>query len=193
MRSFYAQSSNSSVFRGILTILVGCVLLFVPGLTMKTVMTMIGVMLILSGLVTMLLSIRKKGGISSRFGSVQGIFNILFGLVFIASPTAMVKIVVVFLGFIIFMLGFIQLLGAISAISRTIWGWVFLLIAVLTIIGGVFLLSNPFNGGEAILTFLGVMLILNGVSSIAMVWKTDAKSQTHKGSSVQDITYEEIE
>ena len=83
MKNIFTPNSSTSVFRGILTITIGCVFLFVPGLTMQTVLIIIGSMLCLKGLITMILSNFKKTGSQSGVWSLQGIFNIIFGIIFI--------------------------------------------------------------------------------------------------------------
>lgn len=192
MMKFFVPNSRNSLFRGILTIALGSILLFVPGLTMQTVIIIIGAMLVLSGLVTLILSNRKKAGSVNGFLSTQGIMTVLFGIVFIASPSVMVKVFVVFLGIILLILGFFQLLGSLGTLTRSAWGWIYFLIALMTFGSGIFLLTDPFKSAEAILAFLGAILILNGLSELFMAWKVSRQPQTYKGAPVQDITYEEV-
>ena len=134
----------------------------------------------------------KKAGTQNNVWSFQGIFNILFGLIFISSPEAMVKVFVVFLGILLLMMGFAQLMGALSTLSKSIWSWLFLIIAILTLAGGAFLFTDPFKGSEAILSFLGVILILNGISELFILRKSKAAKETYRGSPIQDTTYEEL-
>ena len=128
----------------------------------------------------------------SRFWSAQGIMTVLFGIVFIASPSVMVKVFVVFLGIILLIMGLFQLIGALGILSRSGWAWIYFLIALLTLASGIFLLINPFKSAEAILVFLGAILILNGISELFMAWKVGHQPQTYKGTPVQDVTYEEV-
>ena len=192
MKNIFTPNKRTSVFRGILTVTIGCVFLFVPGLTMPTVLIIIGSMLCLKGLITMILTNIKKTGTRNGVWSLQGIFNILFGLIFISSPEAMVKVFVVFLGILLLMMGFAQLMGALSTLSKSIWSWLFLLIAILTLAGGVFLFTDPFKSAEAILSFLGVILILNGISELFMSRKVQSSQETYRGAPIQDTTYEEL-
>jgi len=192
MMKFFVPNSRNSLFRGILTIALGNILLFVPGLTMKTVIIIIGAMLVLSGLITLILSNIKRTGSMNRLWSTQGVMTILFGIVFIASPSVMVKVFVVFLGIILLVMGFFQLLGSLGTLSRSAWGWIYFLIALLTLGSGIFLLTDPFKSAEAILAFLGVIMVLNGLSELFMAWKVSRQPQTYKGAPVQDITYEEV-
>jgi uncharacterized membrane protein HdeD (DUF308 family) len=192
MIKFFMPNSRNSLFRGILTIALGSILLFVPGLTMQTVIIIIGSMLVLSGLVTLILSNWKKVGSMKGIWSAQGIMTILIGIVFIASPSVMIKVFVVFLGIILLILGFFQLIGSLGALPRSSWAWIYFLIALMTLGSGIFLLTDPFKSAEAILAFLGVILILNGLSELFMAWKVSRQPQTYKGTPVEDVTYEEV-
>ncbi len=184
--------SKNSVLRSISTILMGCVLLFVPGLTMKTVIIVIGSILILSGLVTLLISNLKRSKPLNGFLSFQGLFNILFGIIFISSPSMMIKIFMFVVGVILLIMGLLQLAGSISALTRSVWAWFFLVIGLLTTGSGIYLLTNPYKSAETILPFLGGLLLLNGISEL---FRNNGKRQQppkYGETSVEDIPYEEV-
>lgn len=155
-------------------------------------MIIIGAMLVLNGLVTLILSNRKRAGSIGGFWSAQGIMTVMFGIVFIASPTVMVKIFVFILGLILLMMGLFQLIGALGTLSRSRWAWIYFLIALMTLTGGIFLLTDSIKSAEAILKFIGVILMLNGVSELIMALKVTRQPQTYKGTPVQDVNYEEV-
>ena len=192
MKNLFVSNSKGSITRSISTILIGGVLLIVPGLTMKTVMMVIGAMLLVSGLITLILSNLRMKRNRIGFWSVQGVMNIIFGMVFITSPTIMIKIFMVFIGIILLIMGFIQLAGSLGSLTRSVWAWLFMIIGLFTLGSGIFLLSNPFKSAEAILPFLGALLILNGISDLFRARKIDPKSPKYNGSEVQDIPYEEV-
>ena len=192
MAKFFASNSTGSVTRSISTILTGTILLFVPGLTMKAVMIVIGGMLMFGGLVTLVLSNLRKGGLSKGIWSAQGIMNILFGIVFIAAPSAMIKLFMIFIGIILLIMGLIQLAGALGSLTRSIWAWVFLIIGLFTTGSGIFLLTDPFKSAETILPFLGGLFILNGFSELIRIWKAGKRPPKYNGSEVHDIPYEEV-
>ena len=192
MQNLFVQRSGGSIPRNILTILVGGVFLFIPGLTMKMVMIIIGSTLLASGLISMLLSNWRKRGAMNGFWSVQGITNVLFGILFISSPSVMVKIFVIFIGIILLIMGLLQVMGALASLSRSAWAWIIFLIGLLTTGSGLFLLSDPYKSAETILPFLGALLILNGISGLFMAWKIKKRPKTFNGSEVEDIPYEEV-
>ncbi len=192
MANLFVSGSKGSVSRSIYTIITGGVFLFIPGLTMKTVMVVIGGMLLLSGLITLIVSNLQKGKLSKGMWSAQGIMNILFGSVFITAPSVMIKIFMIFIGIILLIMGFIQLTGALGSLSRSVWAWIFLVIGLLTCGSGIFLLTDPFKSAETILPFLGALLMLNGLSELIRIWKTGRQPRKFNGSAVQDISYEEV-
>ena len=178
--------------RGIITMTIGCVLLLVPGLTMQTILMILGGMLCLNGVVTILLVRFRKVEFGGGIWSVQGIINVVFGLPFLLFPDEMVKIFAVILGFLLLMMGLIQFMAAIGSLHRSFLSWIFLTIAILTISGGIYLFTDPFKSAETILSFLGIILILNGISELFLARKIGQKSSSYQGAPVEDITYEEV-
>ena len=192
MAILFGSNSGSSIPRTISTIIIGGVFLFIPGLTMKTVMIVMGSMLLLSGVITLIVSYIKSARLQKGFSSVQGISNMLFGMIFILAPSAMIKIFMVFIGVILLIMGFLQLAGALGSRSRSFWAWIFLTLGLLTFGSGLFLLSDPFKSAETILPFLGVLLILNGVSDLFKTRRKGAQPKNHQGNEIHDIPYEEV-
>lgn len=188
----FISSSSNHIVRGILTFLTGCFLLFMPGLTMQTVMVLIGVMFLLSGLITMILSNRKRNRGLRGFWSFQGISNLAFGFAFVIAPNTMLKVFVFFLGFILLILGTIQLAGALGTLSFSRWSWIFLIIAVLTFAGGILLMVNPFKSVETILSFVGALFVLYGISEIFMARKVKQRHNYFGGTPIEDIPHEEV-
>lgn len=190
MTGFVISSSPNHIVRGILTIVTGCFLLFMPGLTMQTVMIMIGVMFLLSGIITMIISNVKRRGMKG-FWSFQGISNLAFGFAFVVAPNTMLKVFVFFLGLILLILGIIQLIGALGALSFSRWSWIFIIFALLTLAGGILLLVNPFKSVETILSFVGALFVIYGISEIFMSRKIRQRNP-YRDITVKDIPHEEV-
>jgi len=186
------SSSPNHIVRGILTILTGCFLLFMPGLTMQTVMIMIGIMFLLSGLIAMILSNRKRNRGAKGFWSFQGISNLAFGFAFIIAPNTMLNVVVFFLGCILLILGIIQIIGALGVFSYSGWAWIFLILALLTLGGGILLMVNPSMSVRTILYVVGALFVIYGISEILLAGKVRNRSQYLNGVPVKDIPHEEV-
>ena len=192
MAKLIVSSSKGSIFRTLLTILTGGVFLFVPGLTMKSVMIVIGTMLVIRGLINFVLSNFKRAGAFSRFWSLQGMMNVIFGIVFISAPEAMIKVFALIVGFILLIMGLVQLAGSIGSLTRSVSAWIFLIIGTLTLGSGIYLLTDPYKSAEKIPPFLGALLILNGVSDLIKTRRKGGPSEKYNGTEVEDIPYEEV-
>ncbi len=192
MGNYFVPKVTSLISRGILTLITGGVLTFVPGLTMKTVVMIVGFSVLFSGILTFLLSFRKSTAGAQGFWVVQGLFNIAVGLVLILIPDAVVNIFIVIIGIILLIFGILQLIGAIGAISRQGMPWFLFVSAFIMMGGGLFMLSNPFKSAEAILTVLGIILMLYGASELFGAWKVSRRPKTFQGQPVEDVKYEEL-
>ncbi len=192
MAGIFVSSSRSYVIRGILAILTGGLLLFLPGLTLQTVLIVIGGMLLISGMINIALSNRKKVGGFSSYWSIQGLFNIAVGLIFMIAPATMVKIFAVLFGIILLIMGITQLMSAFATHSWSGWSWIFFILALLTLAGGILLLYNPFKTAEVVLIFIGAILLIYGISEIFMAGKVKHIKEFHRGVQIQDIQHEEI-
>lgn len=192
MGNYFALNTNGSILRGILALIAGGVLAFVPGLTMKTVVIIIGVMILTGGLLTLAQSYRKKSSGLHGFWAIQGIFNLAIGLILILAPGMMVNFFIVVIGIILLILGLLQLIGAIGAVAKYGLIWFFFLNAFIMIAGGILMLNNPFQTGETILKVLGIILMLYGFSELFSAWKISRKPKTYNGKPIEDVTYEEV-
>jgi uncharacterized membrane protein HdeD (DUF308 family) len=192
MGNYFAPNTNGSIFRGIVALITGGVLAFVPGLTMKTVVIIIGVSILLGGLLTLAQSYMKKSSGLHGFWAAQGIFNLAIGLVLILAPGMMVNFFIVVIGIILLVLGLLQLIGAIGAVAKYGLIWFFFLNAFIMIAGGILMLNNPFKTGEAILKVLGIILMLYGFSELFSAWRISRKPKTYNGKPIEDVKYEEV-
>ena len=192
MRLFFLPSPQNAFIRGILTLAVGILFLSLPGLTLKSVVMTVGGMILLSGIFSLLFSNRRNSKGINIGSSFQGFFNILWGLLFLLSPMTIVKVFGFFFGVIFILLGAMQFLGAIGTLSKSFWSWVFMVFSVLLISGGVYLLAQPIESAEKILTFLGAILLVYGVLELIMAWRLKNIPKGTKAGNIVDTTYEEV-
>ena len=186
MKNYFAPNTNGSILRGFLALIAGGVLVFVPGLTMKTVVIIIGVMILAGGLLTIAQSYLKKSSGLHGFWAIQEEINLAIGLILILAPGMMVNFFIVVIGIILLILGLLQLIGAIGAIAKYGLIWFFFLNAFIMIAGGILMLNNPFKTGEAILKVLGIILMLYGFSELFSAWKMSMKPKTYNGKPIEE-------
>jgi uncharacterized membrane protein HdeD (DUF308 family) len=192
MRLFFLPSSQNVFIRGILTIAIGILLLAVPGLTLKTVIMTVGGMILLGGVLNLLFSLSKKTKGINFSTSFQGFFNILWGVLFLIAPLAIVKIFGFFFGAIFLILGLVQFFSAMVTISKSLWSWVYLIFSLMLTCGGIFLLVQPIESAENILKFLGVVFLMYGLLELTMAWRLKRMPKRTNAGNTVDTTYEEV-
>jgi uncharacterized membrane protein HdeD (DUF308 family) len=191
MRLFFQPNPLNALVRGILTIGVGILILTVPGLTLQSVIMTIGVMILVNGMFTLLFSyLKPKNGRGAP--SFPGLFNILLSIPFLIAPLVIVKVFGFFFGFIFLMIGVMQFFGALAALSKSFWAWVYLAFALMMTSGGLFLLVKPIQSAENILTFFGAILVLYGILEIFTAWRIRKMPPRSNSGNVVDTTYEEV-
>lgn len=192
MRLFLRPSPFKVLIRGCVTIVVGILFLSLPGLTIKSVVMTIGAMILVNGVIGLLFSgIRKKQGKVVR-SAFQDYFNILLGILLIASPLAIVEFFSFIFGFILLMLGITQFFGALGSLSKSLWSWIYLIFASLMTLGGLFLLVKPIESAENILTFFGAILLLYGILEVFNAWRLKKMPKGTNAGNIIDTTYEEV-
>ncbi len=107
-------------------------------------------------------------------------------------PEAMLKVFVAFFGIILLMIGSVQLISALTSFAWRLWSLIYLIFALAMLSGGILLLYNPFKSLEAIVSFIGMLLIFYGISQV-MSFKVKKQTEYYKGSPVEDIPHEEAE
>jgi uncharacterized membrane protein HdeD (DUF308 family) len=160
----------SMTIRGVLFVLIGLICLLVPHITVITLMVYTGIVLIISGVVLMLsaYSAGKKGFKNAlNWWMVEGIFDIIIGLLIAFNPVVTAKLFFVFLALWAMFLGAIRAISAYSSRDYSS-GWKLqLLFGLLTFLLGLLLLTNPFSGAIALIVVLGTFLLFIGFLLLA--------------------------
>lgn len=192
MQNRMFTSYRGALIRGIIALLIGGLAVFVPNITLQSIVIYIGILILLGGLVSLLFALRSKSPSGRNMLMTQAVFNLIIGILFVALPATMVKIFVIVLGLGFLFIGIFQLMGALNARHDYGWSWVYFIISVLMIIAGAVMLANPFNSAETILTFIGVLLLIYGIAELYMSWVLSRKPKTYQGQEVEDTHYQEL-
>lgn len=192
MQNRMFTSYRGALIRGIIALLIGGLAVFVPNITLQSIVIYIGILILLGGLVSLLFALRSKSPSGRNMLMTQAVFNLIIGILFVALPATMVKIFVIVLGLGFLFIGVFQLMGAMNVRRDYGWSWVYFIISVLMIIAGAVMLANPFRSAETILAFIGVLLLIYGVAELYMSWKLSRNPKTYQGQEVEDTHYQEL-
>ncbi|GET26283.1 HdeD family acid-resistance protein [Prolixibacter sp. NT017] len=192
MQNRMFSSYRGALIRGIIALIAGGLAVFVPNITLRSIVIYIGLLILLGGLVSLLFALRSKNPSGRNMLMTQAVFNLIIGILFVALPATMVKIFVIVLGIGFLFIGIFQLMGALNARHEYGWSWIYFIISVLMIIAGGVMLANPFDSAKNILTFIGVLMMIYGGAELYMAWKLSSKPKTYQGREVEDAHFKEL-
>ncbi|MGL5684065.1 MAG: HdeD family acid-resistance protein [Marinifilaceae bacterium] len=224
MRIVYSSGNRkSSIYRSILSIILGIVLIIWPNETADYMIIFIGAVIFIIGLISFSISIRMRDKIkremaktgdstnwrnspyANSLASVNGIGTMILGLILIIFAPVFVKIVMFLLGIILIIaaLGQFVMLGAAKQLGHV--APVNYLFPVLIMLSGVVIIINPFKTVEGLFILFGATLIFYGITdSINQIrmhrfQKHNAEpgninNKEHNGKDdIEDADYEEID
>ena len=190
------RNPKRSLYRGIIAIVLGAVIVAVPGLTLNLVIQLLGATLIADGLINILIRMWSKKQQSQMLPLIpRGIPNLIFGVILLGFPLQMVNFFVFIIGFILIIAGGSQVLIQITGGIKVGFSWLFFAIGLVALISGVYLIVRPIESVENILTFFGIITVLYGIGEIAWFFKLKKyrKESQAESDKIIDADYEEVE
>lgn len=154
-----------------ITLLLGIVLIIWPDLSGAIMCYMMGGALILMGAIQLLIYIRgNKKEMYSRFKLTMGMLLAILGIWICMKPEIVLGLVPIVLG-IVLIAHAIQDVSLVMEMKRAgveKW-WVSVFVVLVTFVLGVFLVLHPLLAFEMALMYVGIGLIYNGISDLALV------------------------
>lgn len=163
---------------GVLSVIVGILILAWPAKTAMVVAAIIAIYAIAAGLVYAGLGIfsKTKGG-WARLGHIAlGILFIVAGVIAFANLGATTVWLAAFIGILVGVMWIIEGVVSLSTLGDApskVWTIIF---AIISIIAGIVLLFSPLWGAVALWWLLGISLIILGIIQIVRAFKFSAKS-----------------
>ena len=171
------QLKKSKMIAGIISALLGCVLMFWPGLSMGLICQFVGAALTITGVLTALVFFTQPKENPFRAASlIAGIPLAVLGVFIMLKPSFLVEFVPIFVGVIVLFDGMMNLIETFDLMKQKYsrW-WISLIFAVLTIILGVLLILRPFGIAKFIMQAIGVIMLYNGISDIFIASRIKTK------------------
>ena len=163
-----SQFRKSKMTGGIVSAVLGAVLLFWPGLTMAMICQFVGAALALIGIITIVSYFTQSDDMPFKSGSlIAGIPLALLGLFIFLRPQLLIEFIPVVIGVIVLLDGIANLFETMSIMKagNSKW-WVSLIFAVLTILCGLVLVFRPFSVARTLMRVIGAVTLYNGLSDI---------------------------
>lgn len=167
MQIVYTSTNfKGALFRAVFAIILGLVLVIWPGVALRYIVMLTGVIFLVTGLVAFIVSNRNREDHRRSLVPFSGIGSMALGILLLCLPSAFATIFMFILGFIL-VLGavgqFVTLsaarhFGAVSPVSY--------LFPVLILIAGIVVLFDPFKSAESVFILFGVTAIFYGITDL---------------------------
>ncbi len=171
MEQLLKRVKTNVVISSILCVVLGLVLVFWPGLSIRIVCTAVGVVLIVTGITRMIdyFAVRD-GSMYSQINLIFGIVLVVVGVWISVKPDKVLAIIPIIVGIVIVIHGLQNIKQAMELWrdKYTKW-WVACILGVLTVGFGVLLICRPFTAIDTVVMLIGFFLIYDGISNIWIV------------------------
>lgn len=193
---------RNSVYRSVLSICLGLVLMIWPGAALKYIIMLIGVIFLLTGLFALVVSNKNREKHPGRMASFTGIGSLILGLLLLCFPSSFATVFMFILGFILVVAAIGQFVTLAAARQFGYVAPVSYLFPVLILIAGIVVLFNPFSSAENVFILFGITIIFYGITDLINQYSinkmrkaNDEKEKIERmdeGHEVEDAEYEEI-
>ncbi len=164
------KTKFDSITRAVAAIGIGLVLIF-GGNAPAMVVKIIAVLLMLAGVASLVYGIVKsKENGMYRLLMVNAALDIALGILLFLNPQWVANFIVYAIGIVLILLGALQLIVLAGTMSLLGSGISSLILSACAIVGGAFLLFNPFTLG-VMSVIAGCFMLLYGVSELISTWK----------------------
>ena len=162
---FGYKSGVNGLMRALVALAVGIMMVVYPAGALTTVVKIIAVFMIASGVVSLAVGLRDKERGSLPLMSFNALINLLLAILMFVFAPVIAKFVIYLIGFVLLAFGIVQIIAFLGARRvMPVSSGSFVLPIVVTLIGG-FILFNPF--AESVMTIIaGSALVLYGVSEL---------------------------
>ncbi|MCR5344264.1 MAG: DUF308 domain-containing protein [Butyrivibrio sp.] len=180
---FFVKLKTNFLVDALILIAVGALLIFLPGTTLNLLTKVIGGVVLAAGVISIVTSLLSKNqGLIARNSSIGfGLVIAVLGVWILLNPHFFESIIPVIAGVIMLFSGLMNL-GETLSLGRSKYGnwWIALILAVLTVAGGLYLVLNPVTTMKYIVQIIGAALAYNGISNlwiVSRIHKVDKMAQ----------------
>jgi uncharacterized membrane protein HdeD (DUF308 family) len=144
---------------GLLSVVAGGILVAKPSHSLATLAVVLGIFLLIDGIMELVMSLGHAEA-DRALAAIVGVLAIVIGILLIRHPTNAVNAIGLLIGIWLVAAGVVRLLRAIAVSG----GLLRMAIAVLEIIVGVVVVSDPHIGYATLAVLVGIWLIVNGLA-----------------------------
>lgn len=208
MITFGYKSRLTGPLKALAALIVGIMMVVNPDNAFASVVKLIAVFLLASGLVSLFVGLKDKENSALPLMMFNAAANICIGLLLFIFPVFVAKFIIYLIGFALLVFGIMQLVTLFSARGVVAMGVLAYVLPALVTMLGAFMLFNPF--AESVMsTMAGVALMIYGASELLSSWKMkkaveeyeihmtqetkQAAPEDMSGVEIKDVDYEKVD
>ena len=167
LKSFKNTKTGGIIF-AVVMIIAGVLLAIFPIVASDIFVTVFGIGMLVWGIVKIIVFLTNRRNSLMAFDFGSGILFALFGLILLLNPKGMTSFALMMVGVSVLIDGIFKIQSGFAARRSGVSGWRYAMIpAVLSAIGGVLIIFNPFGAVKLLVRVIGIVVIISGISNLA--------------------------
>lgn len=155
----FQKFKSNNTLTALIYIIAGIWLVAAPSAPVRIICLILGIILLIQGILRIVSSGRG-------YSMVPGILLLIVGVLLVFSPNFIINLLPMMIGIYLLISGISEVMGALE-IKRGGGMWIgTLVVAALMLLTGLVLLFNPFGTLQMALRIAGIMLLVDGISTL---------------------------
>ncbi|MBQ7548846.1 MAG: DUF308 domain-containing protein [Clostridia bacterium] len=169
------------IINGVIIVL-GLLVAIFPETSRSVIGYVVGAVLTALGIIrTIMYFTESKFQIVGSFALVQGTVLLVFGIYFLVKPEFLATIMTAIFAVILIVGGVMKIQYAVDLLRfKFRYWWIELIIAALMIVLGIITFANPFEAEKALMIYVGISLMVNGILDIISILYISSIAQRAK-------------
>ncbi len=164
MMQAIAPNRSAVILRGIISLILGILILIWPGLSLAVFLLLFGVFVFVDGAFTLFHAIgRAQSGQSWVLRMLMGLFGIGVGVVTFVWPGITAVVLVFIIAAWALAMGIVEIVTAIEFHRELTGEWLLAAAGIISVIFGLLLLFNPAAGVLALAILIGIYFVVLGI------------------------------
>lgn len=168
MKPFYAFYNRSYGYaRSLITFIIGLSMVIWPTQVKQYIVLTLGVIILLIGVVSVIIANTGKNKESKgSLLSLNGLVDIVFGLVLIIFPRFFASLIMFLFGILLLFLGGGEFFGLVRSRKEVKFSWTFFISPLITTACGIVMFFQPDESANWLFIFFGAALLLYSVTQL---------------------------
>jgi uncharacterized membrane protein HdeD (DUF308 family) len=169
MLHMLARNWWAVALRGIVGVLFGMLTIFIPGVTLVTLVLLFGAYALMDGIFNVIAAFRS---VSHHWAFlIEGLIGIVAGVVTFAWPAMTAIILLYLIAFWAILTGVFEIAAGVRLRSAIANEWALILMGVLSLLFGIFIAFAPGAGALAIVLWIGVYALIFGIFLLVLAFR----------------------